>query len=334
MTQAPEQPPPSAEQLRLVEQLSVIFMPGAARRRQEMRGTNDYGRFVHYTSAKNALSIIQSRFVWMRNARCMADYREIDHGFDALRRYFATPLYKGHFFTTLNNCIPGIADEAIALFDQWLNDARFNTYITSLSEHDNSEDRHGRLSMWRAFSRASPSVALVIKLPLILTAAQSLSLTLSPVAYYTDEELKAELFAVGQNVYGNNALVRSAGRDVVLNMIFAMLLSGILSLKHEGFKEEREWRVIYSPTRAASPLLTSTIETIDGVPQTIYKIPLSGPPPADLERYDIPHMLDRIIIGPTQYAVPITEAFATALADAGVPEPHFRIVWSGIPIRT
>ena len=34
-----------------------------------------------------------------------------------------------------------------------------------------------------------------------------------------------------------------------------------------GFEEEREWRAIYTPKRAASPLIISSTEVIGGVPQ-------------------------------------------------------------------
>ena len=38
-------------------------------------------RFVHYTSADNALKIIRTKRLWMRNTTCMADYREVEHGY-------------------------------------------------------------------------------------------------------------------------------------------------------------------------------------------------------------------------------------------------------------
>ena len=38
----------------------------------------------------------------------------------------------------------------MAFNNSW-SDIRLNTYITCVSEHQDSEDKHGRLSMWRAF---------------------------------------------------------------------------------------------------------------------------------------------------------------------------------------
>ena len=68
------------DQIDRIKRLADVLMPYAANRRQAMIGRN--GRFVHYTTAANALSIIQSKRLWMRNANAMADSREVAHGFD------------------------------------------------------------------------------------------------------------------------------------------------------------------------------------------------------------------------------------------------------------
>ena len=72
------------EQTETLLRLEAIFMPHATRRRSILyeNGTKDYARFVHYTSAEAALSIIRGKRVWMRNTTCMADYREVQHGYD------------------------------------------------------------------------------------------------------------------------------------------------------------------------------------------------------------------------------------------------------------
>ena len=86
-----------------------IFLPYAAQRREQIIKEN--GRFVHYTSAANALSIIKERRIWMRNTKCMSDYREIQHGADALSRYFSVEPHKQAFAAALNSCHSGAADE-------------------------------------------------------------------------------------------------------------------------------------------------------------------------------------------------------------------------------
>ena len=175
-----------------------------------------------------------------------------------------------------------LAQEVLYLFDQWWGDTQFQTYITSISEHDDSEDQHGRLSMWRAFSRSSARVALVLRIPIAPDTAESLSLVLSPVAYFTDTRLGDELRSVIRNIEASRTFLQTVNRAHVVGSAFNMLVNAALCLKHEGFHEEREWRIIHSPNRHPSSLVRPSIEVIGGVPQTLYKIPLSGAPPPDL----------------------------------------------------
>jgi len=84
---------------------------------------------------------------------------------------------------------------------------------------------------------------------------------------------------------------------------------------------------------SASPLMESSMEVINGIPQTVYKIPMDATASNDLADIDLARMFDRIIIGPTPYPWVIAEALGAALRDAGVEEPHKRIVPSNIPIR-
>ena len=65
-------------ELESILKIENILMPYATARREQVWKRN--GQFVHYTSAENAISIIQSKFMWMRNAQCMTDYAELVTG--------------------------------------------------------------------------------------------------------------------------------------------------------------------------------------------------------------------------------------------------------------
>ena len=88
------------KQLEDIARTLDIFYPHAARARRRM--IESQGRFVHYTTAANALNIIRSKRVWMRNTTCMADYREVQHGCDALNRYFNDAAHKEAFSAAVN----------------------------------------------------------------------------------------------------------------------------------------------------------------------------------------------------------------------------------------
>jgi hypothetical protein len=322
--------------------LESIFMPHARKQQDELYSHNsplEVSRtpvpFVHYTSAENALSIIKSKRIWMRNATCMADYREVQHGFDILRKFFSEKTKTDAFVAALDVCVPGAAMEAINLFNQWWQQIQFHTYITSISEHDTKENLHGRLSMWRGFGGGNIArVALVINIPWVSNATQALNLLFSPVAYLTEAEAHAVIEEVIKNIDANRDFLRAIDHQIIVATVFYMLLAGVTCLKHEGFREEREWRAIYCPKFRASPLMHSSTEVIGGVPQLIYKIPLDKSEAPTLDDLDIAHIFDRLIIGPSPYPWAMYEAFVDTLTKIGVSDAQNRVFVSGIPIRS
>ena len=59
-------------------------------------------------------------------------------------KYFSDEHKKRAFFDAFEPLSSGVAREAIALFNQWWLDIRSNTYITSVSEHDETEEEQDR----------------------------------------------------------------------------------------------------------------------------------------------------------------------------------------------
>jgi hypothetical protein len=329
---------PIPEEVQLWIRLESIFMPHLKKARDKLyknEPSETDQRFVHYTSADNALKIIESKRLWMRNATCMSDYREVQHGFDMLAKFFS-PDSPGlaAFCEALNACAPGAAQEAINLFNQWWNNIRFHTYIASISEHKSKENEHGRLSMWRAVGNNAARVALVIKIPRFSGAADALNLMFSPVAYLTDHEVPEVMDDVIKNIWSNLNFLRSIDRQIVIRTVFTMIRAGVTCLKHEGFREEREWRAIYSPKLNPSPLMKASTEVIAGVPQVVYKVPLDVAVSDALADLDLSRMFDRLIIGPSPYPLVMYEAFTEALKKAGVEEAESRVFTSCIPIRS
>jgi hypothetical protein len=333
----------SPEQIQSALKLESIFMPHARKQRDEIYKkqtgfeagiSREPIRFAHYTSAEAALGIITSKRIWMRNTTCMADYLEVQHGFEILRKFFSDKPKTDAFVAALDVCVPGAAMEAINLFNQWWQNIQFNTYITSISEHDPKEDLHGRLSMWRAFGGSTARVALVIKLPWFSGGADALNVIFSPVAYLTEDEAHAVIYTVIKNIGTNCDFLRSVDRQTIVGTVFTMLRAGVICLKHEGFREELEWRAIFSPALRPSPSMQSSTEVIGGVPQLVYKFPLDGKVSPDLEELDIARIVDRLIIGPSPYPWVMYQAFVDALTKSGVSDAEKLVFISGIPIRS
>ena len=326
------------EEYQLWIRLEGIFTPHARAKRDAFYGVDEKNapfpkRFVHYTSAEAALNIIKTKRIWMRNTTCMSDYREVQHGFELLNKFFSDEPKRQAFVAALNACSPNSAEDAIKLFNQWWSDTQFNTYIASVSEHDDEEDLHGRLSMWRAFGNVTARVAMVFNVPWYSAGALALNLTLNPVAYLNEQEVHAEINAVIKNIRTNCDFLRSVERSQIVGSVFNMLVAGVTCVKHRGFHEEREWRVLYAPNREPSPLMEHSTEAIGGVPQIVYKAPLDINLSQDLADIDMARNFDRLIIGPSPYPWVMYQAFVAALSEIGVPEASSRVVVSDIPIR-
>jgi hypothetical protein len=310
-------------------------MPYAARKEDALFGTRDEARFVHYTTSEAALSIIKSKRIWMRNTTCMSDYREVQHGFDILNKFFSDEAKRREFFQALDMCSSNVGMDAINLFNQGWRDTRFNTYLSSISVHADREDLHGRLSMWRGFGGGNVArVAMVLRIPRFAPGSPGLNLILSPVGYLQEEEVHAEIGAICQNIRANCDFLRTVDRSLLVWFVFTMLVAGVVCLKHEGFHEEREWRLIYEPKRSPSPFMESSTEIIGGVPQIVYKVPLDVTVSDTLAEVDLSRLFDRLIIGPSPYPWAMYEAFVAELTKSGIPNPQDRVFISGIPIRT
>jgi hypothetical protein len=209
------------------------------------------------------------------------------------------------------------------------------TYIASVSEHDPSEDQHGRLSMWRAFGvNTTARVALVFKVPLLSGAMDFLKCIFSPVAYLDEDQVRATIDEIINNIKSNRYFLRTLGEKELFSWIFAILFSGVTCLKHRGFIEEREWRVIYQPGMNPSPLITEDVKIISGVQQVIYNLPLDRTVVGEIVDIDLPAMFHTLIIGPASQPWVMYEAFTRALKSAGVADADGRVLTSGIPLRS
>jgi len=318
--------------------LEGIFTPFFRHRRQYRFPSDEVksSRFIHYTSAEAALNIIKEKRLWLRSTACMDDYREVQHGFSILHNYFSNENKSRSFIHAVDQVAPGAAQEAISRFNTWHGSGivQFQTFIASISEHCDDEDRHGRLSMWRAFGKTTARVGLVLNIPARSEGARAMNVTFSPVSYCGDDDADRMITEVIHNISTNTDFLMSLDRKEIVRWISTMLLINVTCVKHEGFKEEREWRVVYCPQLYQSTLITSSTQVLTGVPQIVYKLPIDKTVDPVLEDMDISRLFDRLIIGPSPYPVTMLDAFDQALTDAGVGDARRKIVISYIPIRS
>ena len=291
-------------------------------------------QLVHYTSAENALQILRSCTFWLRNVRCMNDFSEVQHGINLLVKAFGGP--DNHrvdkLYCALDQVAPGAAKKAIDTFNAWISKLPDITFIGCLSLADKNETA-GRLSMWRAYAGSGSGVALHLDSTPFDANTDALAAYSLPIAYLTDEEFIEGIDRCLVTLEKMVPELDGTAPDKVEHCIFWWLLSMAVGLKHPGFHEEREWRIVYIPEMWKSESMIESVECIRGLPQIVQKIPLEHNPEKGLFGANPASLFQKVLIGPTEFPTVQFVAFSEVLKSMGVENPDERISLSLIPLR-
>lgn len=290
--------------------------------------------FAYYTNAETALKIIKSHKIWMRKPSMMNDYSEIEHGFMCLKAVLNTDVGK-EFFESIDSIHVGLSAQINEAFTNTMEGIRSTTFIACFTEHSPLEDNLGRLSMWRAYGKNN-GIAFIFKPELFFNDLDSNSVGVlsSPVAYLSPVEICDNLKLISRNIKSNlEELKATTNPDLIRNLILNIYSMAIICNKHNGFKEELEWRAItYSPI-SASPQLEKIVGVINGTPQAIQSFKFENNLEAGISGLNFNELLKRIIIGPCDHPEATKEALAIELTKGGFVNAHEIIHISSIPLR-
>ena len=208
------------------ERFAQILFPSSYERFLDVRTQGT--RFVHYTSAAVARSILHTKEVWMRKSSCMTDYSEVEYGLARLVNAYGRTKAGENFKSALNNMFDGITTEIENFFNPWIEHFKSDTYLTCVSEHNEAEDSYGRLSMWRAYGGRN-GVALVLNNSAFVNPAPGLGAYSSAVAYLDDSAFERELAIVSENVEreGNFLKTRERGGNSPSHILHAQVGSTV-----------------------------------------------------------------------------------------------------------
>jgi len=311
-----------------------IFSPHYLDKVNELESKNL--NLVQYTSADAATKMIKNKEVWLRNSQCMNDYSEIKYGerclMEAFRDGSPEKAAKEKFKQILDIIFPNITESFLQIFNSWIPSFHRSTYIACVSEHPEEEDEYGRLSMWRAYG-GNNSVALVMNKKPFLSETDVFHAYSQPVDYIDIKDFDMKFDGLFSRISSNIDFIKSLGEQAITGYLFEYFKYVVTSTKHPGFREEREWRVIYSPENKESDHITSSTEVIDGVPQEVYKIPLKDIPEENFYGASVPEFIEKIIIGPSNQQNVMRSTFVKLLKDAGCENPENKVCISGIPLR-
>jgi hypothetical protein len=210
-----------------------------------------------------------------------------------------------------------------------------DTYVFCLSEHDRDE-MDGKLSMWRGYGGNGNGAAIVFDSSSLEVKHDS-PLALAKVHYGSREER-------------TNWLKKLAARfaEIVLSLdipddkiyfssyaVFRRLQAFALFSKHSGFKEEKEWRVVYFSERDTGKILDKFRHYHVGKRGVEPKLRLPFEPIAGVtgDDFSLKKILDSIILGPTTSTPLAVRSVERMLELMGMSEFKELVLPSSIPFR-
>jgi hypothetical protein len=280
---------------------------------------------AHYTSVQTLEKILLTNEVWFSNPLFMNDIEEVRFG-----------VLQG-ISLVLNN--EGIVEacktkERFAKFrkyftsytDSFINEHSLDIYVFCLSEH-HMDDDDGLLSMWRGYGADGSGVAIVFNTQK-LVAIDNSPLILAEVTY---ESTQNRILWLNSTLSQFSSILLKADIPderlyIPAYSLFERIKLFALFTKHHGFKEEREWRVVYmvdkDKNRQYEKMFHYWVGPKGVEPKLRFKVePANGATSDDLSLLQI---VDRIILGPS---------ISSPLAVAAVSRMLERLSYSALKNR-
>lgn len=289
---------------------------------------------AHYTTIQVLEKILLTNEVWFSNPLFMNDLEEVRFGIvqgNALvmeSEEIAKACKTAERASYFRHCFAHY-------FGQFDMQHLLNTYVFCMSEHD-PNDNDGLLSMWRGYGANGNGVAIVIDTAQ-LNVLDGSPLIVAAVTYDTTDARVKWLQELLSKFVGilSAAEIPNEKLHFAAYSLFERIKQFALFTKHHGFKEEKEWRVVYMPDRdhdeKLEPMFHYAIGPRGVEPKLKFKVlPLEGVTAADLS---LTKIIERIIMGPTSSS-PLASASARRMFDLlKHPDLKPKLRASTIPFR-
>jgi hypothetical protein len=289
---------------------------------------------AHYTSTAVLEKILIAEEVWFSNPLYMNDWEEMRFGFHEGARLVFDQRFLRDAGETEERA--KVLERALGhYFSKFENEGSFDTYVFCLSEHGR-DDYDGLLSMWRGYGSHGNGAALVFDVGKIAATPGS-PLTLTRVTYASTEKRLDDLKSTRDDWV---ALLRTrhVPEDLLYIPAFALftaILTHTLTTKHQGFAEEREWRVIYIAENDSANLLRHFLSyqvARQGI-EPKFKFPIKPIPSVSGPDLSLDTLLERIVLGPSLSSPLARKSVERMLDSVGKPQFKGRLHASRIPLR-
>lgn len=237
---------------------------------------------AYYTNGDVLYSILKYKELWLRSTACMNDYREIRYASEYVRNLLLDN--DSRMFKSVVNALKLITkfpeeylrEELVNMLDKISVGLYLHTYIMCLTEHDEKEFPDGNLQMFNSYGRGN-GVCIVFdrdKLKLF-------DLPIYKIHYLTEDEITNKVNELLVRLENKNIELRSISDNDILKYLKLFFIHLIVTTKHPGFKQEKEWRLIinqkfFDCNKIFGNNLREDVECINGIPQIIQKLNLGN----------------------------------------------------------
>lgn len=284
---------------------------------------------AHYTSVDVLEKILKSGEIWFSNPLFMNDWEELQYGMNSGATAFRTNAHIAEATQTAETL-----GELISNFDSLFNDFdakhALDTYVLCLSVHP-PENEDGILSMWRGYGAGGGGVAIVFDSSKI-AQIDGFPLMVGVVTYASrlDREMwiedKLEKLA---RVLSSHPLTSENLRLAAYHWIERLKLFSLFT-KHDGFREEQEWRIVYmserDPKREYTEMLSYFISSKGVEPKLRLRL-------SSLPGMSFSSLVERIILGPSVASMLSASSIRRMLTLNNHESLAGRVVESSIPFR-
>ncbi len=260
----------------------------------------------------------------------MNDYQEIIIGEFLLEKTYNTLNAGKKLREFIKKIDPNLSTDLVFNYNRVRHNLN-KTYAFCLTE-EMANDKYGRLSIWRAYVPKN-GVALILNIETFIKETNKTRAFTMPMFYYDLDEFaeKFEVFANNLEEYLNK--VNNIDEFEESKFLHNKFLITVLSLKHKGFEEEKEWRILYNDEiYPADNFVKEKIEILNGVPR-IVKILNFEALNDDTYYTKLNDVLHKIIIGPSDNPKQLQEIFIKKLVENGVNNAESKVIISEIPVR-
>lgn len=212
----------------------------------------------HYTGAHGVRGILNSDRIWASGAQHMNDWMEVVYGYDIMMSTLRGLVATGDLPARSQKVFADVL-RALEQPDSPFVDAYFAAFC----------EKGNLLSQWRAYA-GTQGFAVELD-PLVMdgeltlsTKAPARNLRLAKVEYDPERqktgfrELLDELVETIERQHGNSERLLAT----LTEFVRVVLSSWAATVKHPGFKEEQEWRVVFQPMITAEEKYHSTEEFV------------------------------------------------------------------------